>query len=232
MTHQLEPLFELAATRLSAQKDSNTLGRWANKVAVVQPSLPVIPAPINAAVLQVVQEALLAEEQISLDYVRADGQTSNPQPLNPLGLVQCGAITYLVATGTNHSSPRTYAMHRMRRATRLYSRATAPEGFSLQGFIDDGGLQFGADRQIQLKAWVSPMLASQLLDTHLTGTQHLEAVTNGFHLTAWLPNSWRLRWWILSKTGDIEIMAPLELRAEIGKLLQVGSARYQSSAPG
>lgn len=229
LTQQLEPLFELAATKLSAQKDNNTLGRWSGKVAVVQPNLPVIAAPIDTAAMQTVQEALLAEEQISVDYLRADGQVSKPQPLNPLGLVQCGAITYLVATGFNYPTPRIYAMHRMRQATRLYLPAVIPEGFSLQGFIEDGGLQFGAVRQIELTAWVSPMLAAQLRETRLTDNQQLaEAPNNGFELTASLPYSWRLRWWILSKTGDIEVLAPTELRAEIADMHRAAVRRYQN----
>lgn len=227
LTQQLAPMFELAAAKLAAQKDSNTLGRWASKVAVVQPSLPVIPASIDVPAMQAVQEALLAEEQVVVEYVRTSGQASRSQTLHPLGLVQCGSITYLVATAFHYPSPRLYAMHRMRQARRLHVPATVPARFSLQGFIDDGGLQFGAIRRIRLKAWVSPMLAAQLADTRLADNQQLEPVPNGFVLNASLPYSWRLRWWILSKTGDMEVIAPQELRMEIGDLLRTAVTRYE-----
>ena len=227
MTRQLEPMFAQASNKLAAQKDSNTLGRWAAKVAVVAPSLPVIPAPVDAVAMQAIQESLLAEETVSVNYLRSGAQAPRAQTLHPLGLVQCGPIMYLVATAFDYPNPRLYAMHRVQAAKRLHEPARVPPGFSLQGFIDDGGLQFGDSRRILFKAWVSSMLAGQLRDSRLTQNQSLEPSSDGFVLSATLPHSWRLRWWILSKTGDIEVISPKALRQEIGEFLQAGAARYQ-----
>jgi predicted DNA-binding transcriptional regulator YafY len=119
-------------------------------------------------------------------------------------------------------------MHRVRAARRLHLPARPLVGFSLQGFVDGGGLQFGEPRRVRLKAWVSAMLGHQLADTKLCENQRLEPCEDGFTLTATMSYSWRLRWWILSKSGDIEILAPKELRSEIGKLLTQTAARYAS----
>ena len=229
MTRQLDPMFELAGSKLNAQKDGNALGRWATKVAVVSPNLPTIPASIDATVMQAIQEALLAEEKIAVDYVSSGKPFARAQTLHPLGLVQSGSITYLVATAFHYPAPRLYAMHRMRSAKRLYESATVPPGFSLQRFVDDGGMQFGESRRVRFKAWVSPMLAAQLADTRLTDNQQLEPSDDGSVLTATLPRSWRLRWWILSKSGDIEVLAPADLRKEIADLLAEAAARYQQA---
>lgn len=226
-TRQLEPVFELAARKLEAQADNNKLGRWAKQVAVVEPGLPVVPASIDAAAMQTVQEALLAQEKVEVSYARAGTKTPRKQILNPLGLVQCGAITYLVATAPRYTNPILYAMHRVGSARRLYERAIVPSGFSLQAFIDGGGLQFGETRPIRLKAWVSAMLGSQLAETKLSENQQLAPAEDGFTLTASLTYSWRLRWWILSKTGDIEVLAPSDLRKEIATLLGAAAERYR-----
>lgn len=228
---QLQPMFELAANKLAAQKESNALGGWASKVAVVEPSLPVVPASIDSAAMQSIQEAMLAGEQIAVAYISTEAKVASTRTLNPLGLVQCGSITYLVATGHKHSSPRLYAMHRVRAAKRLHEPAKVPEGFSLQAFIDEGGLQFGNGPRICIKAWVSQMLGRQLTETRLCEDQHLaplEPANDGFMLTATLNYSWRLRWWILSKSGDIEVKEPMELRSEIGDLLLQAANRYVS----
>jgi predicted DNA-binding transcriptional regulator YafY len=63
----------------------------------------------------------------------------------------------------------------------------------------------------------------------LAENQQLQVAPNGFTLTASLPYSWRLRWWILSKTGDIQIMEPQELRTEIGELLRSAASHYGSA---
>lgn len=223
---QLKPTFELAAAKLAAQRSSNPIGDWPSKVAVVNTGLTVIPAPIDAAALRVVQEALLASEQVEVDYLRPDAEAPKAQTLHPLGLVLCGPTTYLVATAFRHASPRLYAMHRVREARRLYAPAKSPPGFSLQAYIDEGGLQFGDGRRIRLKAWVSRQLGAVMADAKLDARQQLEPAEGGYLLKASLPYSWKLRWWILSKSGDIEVLAPSELRSEIGELLATASKRY------
>ncbi|MDP2433999.1 MAG: WYL domain-containing protein [Pseudomonadota bacterium] len=101
-----------------------------------------------------------------------------------------------------------------------------PKGFSLQGFIDQGGFGFGEKGPIKLKAWVSKMLGERMAETRLAADQKLQPVADGFELTATLIDSWRLRWWILSKTGDIVVLGPKTLRTEIAKQLSEGAARY------
>jgi predicted DNA-binding transcriptional regulator YafY len=225
-TEQLAPAFKVAATKLEATAGSNAVGNWSAKVAVVDANLPVVPAPIDVTVLGVVKASLLADEQIEVDYVRSDAQALEAETLCPLGLVQCGPVTYLVAAAPHSRAPRLYAMHRMRAARRLHVPFAPPHGFSLHGFIADGGFQFGDTRAIRLQAWVSPMLALQLADTRLSADQQLEPADGGFMLMATLNYSWRLRWWLLSKTGDIHVIAPTEVRDEVARLLSDAAARY------
>ena len=138
-TRQLKPVFEQAKKKLELESNDNKLARWAKQVAVVEPGLPVIPAEINKDSLEAVQQALLAAEMVKVDYA-APGKERRTYILNPLGLVQCGAITYFVATFSGQSDPiLRLPMHRMKSAERTYDRATAPKGFSLKGFIGYSG---------------------------------------------------------------------------------------------
>lgn len=226
--HQLKPTFELAAAKLESQAKSNPMGGWPAKVAVVNTGLTVVPAPIETAVLRTVQEALMLSEQVEVAYLRADAEVPKNQTLHPLGLVLCGPTTYLVATAFRHTSPRLYAMHRVREARRLYTPAKLPPYFSLQAYIHEGGLQFGDGRRIRFKAWISHRLGAVMADAKLDAQQQLEPVEGGFLLKATVTSSWKLRWWILSKTGDIEVLAPLDLRSEIGESLSVAATRYAS----
>lgn len=226
---QLAPAFDLAAAKLHAQRHSNALGSWSDKVASVDPNLSVIPPQIDASALQAVQESLLMDEQVQIDYLRPDALQPQAHALNPLGLVQCGPITYLVATPLRHNSPRLFAMHRVQAARRCHSPATRPPGFSLQAYIDSGALQFGEQHPLAFQAWVSEMLGTRLMDSPLSEDQLLTRVPGGYVLSATLNYSWKLRWWILSKTGDIEVLAPGNLRSEIGTILRSGSERYTST---
>lgn len=65
-----------------------------------------------------------------------------------------------------------------------------------------------------------------MTESHLSEDQMMRRVDDGFILTATLPNTWRLKWWILSKSGDIEVLKPIELRKEIKVLLTSAAAKY------
>lgn len=72
---------------------------------------------------------------------------------------------------------------------------------------------------VKVRAWVSEMLGPRLEEVKLSSDQKLRPVEGGYELTATLIDSWRLHWWILSKTGDIEVLEPKSLRE--------GAARYK-----
>lgn len=122
---QLEPVFEQAKKKLDHESHQNKLARLIKLVAVVEPGLPVLPAEINREALETVQQALLARETVSVDYA-APGKQRRTHVLNPLGLVQCGAITYFVATISGQTDPiLRLPMHRMKHAVRTYVSSPA-----------------------------------------------------------------------------------------------------------
>ena len=146
--------------------------------------------------------------------------------LHPLGLVQRGPVTYLVATAFTYTDVRLYAVHRITGANVQAEPAHRPDGFSLDDYIAQGALQFGDGRTIRLKARVSPWLADILTETPLTADQRLERAGEEFRLTATITDSWQLRWWILSQGQGITVLEPEALRKEIGGELRKCLANY------
>lgn len=225
-TSLLETVFDQARRKLEKEARTNKLAAWSNKVAVAEPGLDVIPPEPDEGVPDVVQEALLADETVEIDYV-SPGKKCRTHTVNPLGLVQNGAITYLVCTFSGTTEPiARLPLHRMKSAKRTYLKASPPAGFSLRQFIDQGGFGFGEKGPIKLRAWVSNMLGERLAEAKLGKDQKLVPENEGFELTVTLIDSWRLKWWILSKTGDIVIREPKALRKDITHALREGAARY------
>lgn len=230
LTDEFRALFAKAANKLESIREQNRLSQWVDKVAVEPPSLPTLPAKVKPKVVKEVQKCLLSEEQVEIVYQKSPEVAPKAHVLNPLGLVQVGPITYLVATLSGAERPLTFAMHRIIDATRSYARLAKPSGFSLDRFVAEGGVQFGSREAIKLKLWTSPILGKSLHESHLSADQVMRRVGDGFILTATLPSTWRLKWWILSKSGDIEVLAPIELRKEIGELLTCAAARYTTQS--
>jgi predicted DNA-binding transcriptional regulator YafY len=206
------------------------LARWSERIAVVPPGLATLPPSVKADVLEAVQGALLHGDAIDVTYQRRSAPKPKAQTLYPLGLVVSEPFTYLVAASEFGDEPWLFALHRMKSAVLSRKPArTRDAAFSLDGFIEKGGMQFGYGRTARFVAVVSDSLRDHLQESPLSNDQTILPQRGKNKLTATLPISWRLKWWVLSKTGDIEVLQPAALRGEVGLLLREGAKVYMGA---
>lgn len=249
---KIKPIFEQAKDKLKREAGANKLARWAERVAVVSPTPPFLAPKLDDTLLaashpgksqkeiaklldkayETIRECLFDEQQVTIRYVKPGGEPKK-HTVNPVGLVQRDQVTYLLATfPTDKKNPPTvlmFAMHRVIDAEKAHVPANAPRDFSLQAHIDAGGMGFsdkGTVEKIKLKAWFSKPLGNRLAQTRLSEDQTIRDTEDGVELTATVIDNWTLRWWILSKTGDIVVLEPEDLREYIAKQLRDGAARY------
>ncbi len=225
LLEQIRPRFALAYAKLSALK-GHRYSKWAEKVRYVPPALPVTPPAVVPKVLRGVQEALAAEQQLSVSYLGPRDSRPSDLRLHPLALVQRGAISYLVASAYEYSDVRLYALHRIRSATILDERVIPPRGFSLDDYLKSGAMDFKAGDSVSLEAKVSADLAVYLAETPLGSSQTLRATAADYILRVDLPDSWQLRWWILSQGSAMTVLKPKWLREEIRDSLATACANY------
>lgn len=223
----MEPRFLQAERKLAELDNEIPAAQWANKVRSVQPTLPLLPPRVVDDVLENLQEALLLNKKLDTDYQSSSDDTPAHKILNPLGLVNRGAVSYLVATKDDCKDARLYAIHRFHRATILTVEVDRPLDFSLDNFINSGAMQFGYGEKIKLKAHVDNWLAQHLTETCLCVDQKLEIRGDKFLLTATVHNSWQLEWWILSLGAAIEIISPAALRTNISSKLEQAASLYK-----
>lgn len=250
---KIKPIFQQAREKLKQEVGGNKLARWIERVAVVSPTQPFLPPKLDDALLaeyhpdksqedikklcdaasDTIRTCLFEEQQVKIRYVKP-GTEPKWHTINPLGLVQRDQITYLVATfPTDQKNPPTipsFALHRVIDAEKAYLPAKAPENFSLQAHLASGAMGFsekGKIEKIKLKAWFTKRLGDSLAQTRLSEDQTVRDTDGGVELTATVVDNWTLRWWILSKTGDIVVLEPKALREDIAKTLREGAARYK-----
>jgi predicted DNA-binding transcriptional regulator YafY len=147
--------------------------------------------------------------------------------LHPLGLLQQGVRTYLVASTFDYGQPLLYAVHRIESAEALDAPARRPEGFTLDRFLERGGAQFGAGKSLTLKADVSEALARLLEETPLSRDQKITKGRDGFRLTATVFDSWQLRFWILSQGPELVVRQPAALRRELMERIEEMRVAYR-----
>lgn len=224
MLKSLEPRFSQARSKLEALGESNPAARWMEKVATVQPDLSLLPPSVDPLVLEVVQEALLADSQLSCHYYSAHRDKEHHFTLNPLGLIQRSNTTYLIATVEPFDDVRQFVLHRFIKVSRLGLTCNRPRGFSLKGYIASGAMQFGSCEKVSLKAWISDDLARLVRETPISEDMALVADPSGdgVILEATVSDSWELNWWILAHTGKIKINSPSFLRDRVVDSIKAG----------
>lgn len=147
-------------------------------------------------------------------------QGSDPHlTLSPLGLVQRGQVTYLIAIAEPFEDVRQFVLHRIQAAFAIDRPANLPPDFDLQRYIESGAMQFGSGLSIRLEAWITEGLARLMRETPLSQDMEISPLPDGATLTATVADSWELRWWILSHAGSIRIDRPSELRKVIRQRL-------------
>ncbi|MDQ1315310.1 MAG: hypothetical protein QG662_1419, partial [Pseudomonadota bacterium] len=247
---KIKPIFQQAREKLKREVGGNKLARWIERVAVVSPTQPFLPPKLDDALLaeyhtgksqaeikklcdtasDTIRTCLFEEQQVEIRYVKP-GAEPKWHTINPLGLVQRDQITYLIATfPTDRKNPPSipsFALHRVIEAKKAYLPAKAPENFSLQAHLASGAMGFSEKGKIKLKAWFEKRLGDSLAQTKLSEDQTIRVTEDGVELTATVVDNWTLRWWILSKTGSIEVLEPEYLRDEIARILGDGAARYR-----
>lgn len=225
----LEGKFSLAREKLSALPKIPH-ARWKDLVRYVPPGMPFIP-PTNApGILPAVQEALLQQRQLNVNYLRAGADAAKDYILHPLSLIQEGTRSYLVATAFKYDTPLLYALHRMACATVLDEPAVRPKGFTLDAFIASGAAQFGSGEVITLKAKVSDDLYRLLDETPLSREQKITTRAGVHTLTATVKNSWQLEFWILSQGAAITVLQPSTLRKSLIASLQSTLSNYSAGS--
>ncbi|WP_312257532.1 helix-turn-helix transcriptional regulator [Stutzerimonas nitrititolerans] len=215
----LEPKFAQAQRKLESLSAESASARWAEKVASVQPALSLLAPEIDTDVLEKVQNALLNDLQVRCRYYAAHKDQTHDLTLSPLALVQRGQVTYLIAIAEPFEDVRQFVLHRIQAAVAIDRPANRPADFDLQRYIASGTMQFGSGASIKLEAWISDGLARLIRETPISHDMQISPLPDGAMLSATVPDSWELRWWILSHAGSIRIDRPTNLRKAIRQRL-------------
>jgi predicted DNA-binding transcriptional regulator YafY len=243
----LQGYFDLAAKCLDPAGKQALLTprpelRWRDKVRVLPSSQALIAPTVNAAALATVQEALLQGEQCEICYHKrrdsADKATDESKAqgdtytVHPLGLVQRGALLYLVCTIKDYPDVKLLALHRVSSAAPLKARAVAPAGFDLDDYIASGALGWRTgSAAVVLEAAFTPQAGEHLRETPLSTDQTITVNATGELLVQatvqWTP---QLEWWLLGFGAGVTVLAPAALRDKMAKTAQSMAARYTADS--
>ncbi len=224
---QLRPYFATARKCLAAAAPRRAGSGWLDKIAVLPPTQALLPPSINTNVQATVTNALLHDRQLQVRYRRKGEHEAWSYTLNPLGLVQRGPVSYLVATVGQYQDALLFALHRFERARMLDEPALRPAGFKLADHLATGALDFGSGKEIRLEVEFSRATVEHLLETPLSKDQAVRAERHGrSRVTATVMDTPQLRWWLLAFGSDVEVIKPTVLRAWFAQQATASAAHY------
>ena len=228
MLRALAPHFELA-DKVLGEETASPARSWMKKVRVVHPGQLLLPPKVDSNVYAAITEALLNERQIKTSYAPRGEGKSKDYTLHPLGLVQRGPVSYLVATAYDYEDVRLYAVHRFS-GTEVLDAPVRKLDFDLDAYITSGALGFGNGELIKLEAMFDEDASQHLYETPLSKDQTIDAVSDGrFRLRASIPNTPQLFWWLLSFGKGVEVRKPVALRRKVVEAVQAMARTYSSS---
>ena len=225
--HNVAPHFEHAQKKLESLKKNNRAATWTEKIAVVQPTLPLIAPTIAHDILETVQESVIKQQQIEVVYRAAHNTTPKKMTLHPLALVQRGLVTYVVARVNSYADNRLFALHRIEEIVLTQRPANIPPDFNLELYIASGALHFGNGEQICLILKVNDWLKTILEETPLSTDQKITLKNDAIFIEATVLNTPQLEWWLLSQADGLEVLEPIELREKIAERLLGAARQYQ-----
>jgi predicted DNA-binding transcriptional regulator YafY len=217
----LAPYFKCADGVLSSGDGVKKLADWRNKVAIVPPNQPLIPPDYPEEIIEAIHSALLADQQLEISYTSREQGETRTYPVHPLGIVQRGAVTYLVATLYDYTDIRLLAVHRIQSAQVLDQPVKTPKKFDLVKYIRQGAFGFEESGEIKLVVRFTAPAAEHLRETPLSLDQRIEPDQPGWvRLQATVPGTAQLRWWLLGFGDQVEVLEPATLREEFAGISQ------------
>ncbi|TXJ10627.1 MAG: WYL domain-containing protein [Acinetobacter sp.] len=213
---EINPWFDLARRSLTTQQ--NNVRQWINRVRIIPATQPLIPPIIERKAQTAIYEALLQDKQLECVYSsRSKQKEDTTYTLNPLALVQRGAIIYLVCTRLDKSEIQTFALHRFKSATVLEQRALHPVDFDIDHFIDSGVLGFRIDlnsptTDVELTLTMHNQHATTFFESKLAKNQNIIPLDDErVQISATVPLNSQLVWWLRGFGQKIERIEPEHL---------------------
>ena len=228
MMEQLKPYFDAAHKRLDAEPQPHRGRSWLDKVRTVPPTQPLIPPKILLEVQAIISEALLHERQVEILYRKRGDKKDVTYRIHPLALVQRGPILYLYCRLFDYEDARTLAMHRINAATLLEDAAVYPKDFSLDENVEAGVWEFGDGKKISIGLLFEDGYGNHLYETPLSKDQQIVELAGGkLKVTATIPDTQQLRWWLMGFGDGLEVLFPASLRSEMAAAATAMFQKYK-----
>ncbi|WP_222948138.1 helix-turn-helix transcriptional regulator [Thauera sedimentorum] len=230
IVEHLQPQFQAARSRLSAEQQPTPARSWLDKVRTVPPAQPLTPPQVAHEVQRTVSDALMRERQLDISYRKKGSKSAESYRIHPLAIIQRGWVIYLHARIGDYPNAQNFALHRVEAATLREEPAVAPPGYDLDAGIERGIWAFGKGQLLQVALRFSREAGEHLLETPLSTDQSVSDEGGTLLVHATVADTPQLRWWLLGFGDTVEVLSPTALRREMSDVAARMARKYASGA--
>jgi len=227
----LKPYFEQAKQVINTTQNG-LMKNWPDKVMVLNRGPRLTTPKIKTEVQQTIYIALLKGKKILAYYRKRGKKTAQQYTLSPQGIFIRNGLLYLACKIAEYDDFH-LPLHRFEEAELLAERSDIPNNLNFHNFVKekyDYSYPLSA-KPITLKVLFEREVAEHLYETKLANNQIMkESKDNRIMLTAKIPDSLELRWWLQSFGDQVEVAAPRYLRNYFSKLAASTRKLYSTKA--
>jgi predicted DNA-binding transcriptional regulator YafY len=226
----LQGRLDAAKRLLGETRGHNATAGWTDKICAVPRDLMLRAPKVDADVLTVVQGALVADQQLDIEYRSLQDTCASWRTVNPRALLLKGSVMYLLADkkdvgGDSNALVKQYALHRIRAAQATVKPVTG-RAFDLKKYVEEAEHEVGNRQGIRVRLRISADLAKILRETPLALKQRIKVSGDDIVVEAGVRNTPALRRWILGHGGAVEVLGPAALKTAIRNQVLAAAARY------
>ncbi len=232
---QMEPLavrLEAARRLVAGSHRANPGAGWVDKVVSLPRDLSHQPPEVKSDISATVQQALLTDRQLEIDYKSFNTVASRRRRLNPHALLLKAPVTYLIATEEPRGEDpaptvKQYALHRMRSA-HILATATRHGSFNLKQYVESQRHEIGSNEPIDLKLVIhSRSLQTILQEVPLAKGQRISTDGGGrFIVDVRVRHTRALERWIHARGAEATVLEPEHLSGKIRAELVDAISKY------
>jgi len=224
----LEPYLNIAKGVPGHDPDGNLIA-WADNIQVFHRSNFLIPPKVDEQIVATLYQALYEGRRIKAKY-QAKGRTEPKEyEVSPHGLIITDNIPCLVATLNEHTTLLQLLFPRFMTAELMDKPATVLEDFSLERYLEQEPLSYPVNEEpIRLKIRLPEQRGWHLKETRLSEDQvYVDLGRDMVEVTATVVDSLQLRFWLNGFGADLELLEPVELRAEFAAAADRMAQQYR-----
>jgi len=174
-----------------------------------------------------INTAIIDEKVLRMVYFSMGRQAESSRTVHPYRLRHVEDSLYLIGYCTLRQQVRTFAVDRIKQVAATEERFTIPDGFDLQGFLEDSfGIYQGPTTTV--KICFSPKVAGYIRERTWHRSQQLEEQADGADIfTATVAGIEEISHWVLRWGAEAQVLSPEALRQIVGRHAAAMDAYYR-----